>query len=460
MKNLTEGNIYKTFILFAIPLVLAAILSQAYHTIDAIIAGRFLGADGLAATGATSAYIQFLVCCFGGFISGFSVYIGVLFGANDFYRLKVTLLSNFILIVAATVIISILSIVFKDALFDFLKIDSTIRKDADIYYTILISGMVFSTLNTFGLFAMNALGMSEYPFRMSIISTVLNITGNLLSVTVLNLGVAGLAWSSVLSAIVVNIFYFIKLSKCFKEMKSRRSGLEFSPASIKRSISFSLPTAFQQMMMYTSSLLLSPVINGIGSSATAAYSVVLKIYDINAGIYQNSSKSLSNYTAQCIGAEKYSSVKKGLFVGLVQGILFVLPFLVVCVVFSDSICRVFFPKEYSGDALNFAVVFVKFFLPFILFNLLNNLFHAFFRSLKCMGILITSTVIGSVARIIASVILARYYGIYGIYAGWAVSWIVEAIFAAAVYFSGIWKRRLGPQKGHSLHGVTHPKAHI
>lgn len=442
MKNLTEGNIYKTFILFAIPLILSAILSQAYNTIDAIIAGKFLGADGLAATGATSSYIEFISFGFFGFVSGFSIYIAMLFGAQDYYRLKVTLISNLALVCSISILISILSVIFKDTIFDFLCIDPSIREDASIYFVIMILGMVFTILNVFGLFTINALGMSEFPFRMSIISTVINITGNLLSVTVFNLGVMGLALSSIFSCLVVNIFYFIKIKKCFDEMPSHSIGFVFSPASIKRSISFSLPTAFQQMMMYTSSLLLSPIVNGIGSSATAAYSVVLKIYNINAGVYQNSSKSLSNYTAQCVGAGKYKLIKKGLFVGLVQGVLFVLPFLVVCVAFSDIICKAFFPGDYSGDALSFAVVFVKFFLPFVLFNLLNNLFHAFFRSLKCMGILIISTVVGSISRIIASIILSKYYGIYGIWAGWAISWIVEAIFAFVIYASGVWKKSL------------------
>ena len=43
MKDLTKGNIYKTFLLFAIPMVLSSLLSQAYSTIDTIMAGKLLG---------------------------------------------------------------------------------------------------------------------------------------------------------------------------------------------------------------------------------------------------------------------------------------------------------------------------------------------------------------------------------------------------------------------------------
>ena len=59
LKDLTKGNIYKTFLFFAIPLILSGFLSQAYSIIDTMIAGRVLSSDGLAAIGATSAFIQF-----------------------------------------------------------------------------------------------------------------------------------------------------------------------------------------------------------------------------------------------------------------------------------------------------------------------------------------------------------------------------------------------------------------
>ena len=73
MKDLTKSNMYKTFIIFAVPMVLAGLLNQAYNTVDTIIAGKFLGADGLAAIGATSAFIQLISAVFWGYGIGFSI---------------------------------------------------------------------------------------------------------------------------------------------------------------------------------------------------------------------------------------------------------------------------------------------------------------------------------------------------------------------------------------------------
>ena len=193
--------------------------------------------------------------------------------------------------------------------------------------------------------------------------------------------------------------------------------------------------------MYFASLAISPLVNGIGSVATAAYTVVLRIYNLNAEIYQNSTKTVSNYSAQCVGAKKYHLLNKGLIVGLIQGILFLSPVLIVSILFPENICSAFFPKGYSGEGLDFSILFVRFYLPFILFNVINNLFHSFFRSIKSMNILLSATIIGSVTRIIFSIILAKNYGINGIYLGWIISWIVEAIYNVIVFFAGKWRKK-------------------
>ena len=441
MKNLTTGNIYKTFILFAIPLVLSGLLSQGYHIIDTIIAGKFLGSDGLAAIGSTSSYITFISSIFWGYISGFSVYIATLFGAGKYDKIKTCIYSNLLLLITSILTICALSIIFQNTIFKFLNVDTSIYHETSIYFTIYMSGLFLISMNTFGVFVMNAFGTSSYPFFMSIVSTVLNISGNIFTITVLKWGIAGLAVSSLIAGLIVDICYFFKINNCFKQMNCKKTKEKFNVESIKKSFSYAIPVTVQQTTMYFASLAISPLVNGIGSAATAAYSVIMRIYDINASIYQNSAKTISNYSAQCVGAKKYHLLNKGLIVGLIQGILFLSPVLIVSVLFPKDICSAFFPKGYSGEGLDFSVLFVRFYLPFILFNVINNLFHAFFRTRKFMNILLSATIIGSVTRIIFSIVLVKYQGISGVYLGWVISWIIEAIYNITIFFAGKWRKK-------------------
>ena len=88
MKNLSEGNIYKNFFLFAIPLIGAGLFSQFYTVFDTIIAGKVLGESGLGAIGATSDIIVFLSSPFWGYAGGLGVYVATLFGARNYKKMK------------------------------------------------------------------------------------------------------------------------------------------------------------------------------------------------------------------------------------------------------------------------------------------------------------------------------------------------------------------------------------
>lgn len=442
LKKLTEGNIYKTFILFAIPLVLAGILSQGYNMVDTVIAGKVLGSDGLAATGATAAFITFLSAVFWGYGSGFSIYIARLFGAGDYKEMKNAVCNNLIFVFVAGIIAAVLVIVFQNNILDILKVDAAIREQAALYMVIYVAGLCFIVLSSNCVFVMHALGSATYPFIMSLISAILNVGGNIFTLIVLGWGVAGVAFSTVLSALVVDVFYFFKLRKCFVKLGVGKHRVRIGIKTFKRSFAYAASVMMQQMIMYASSLLISPLVNGIGSAATAAYTVVNRVYDINAGIYQNSAKTLTNYTAQCIGAGKLNTLRRGVRVGLIQGIALLLPVLVLCVVFAEQVCMVFFPSGYSGEAFDFSLVFVRMYMPFIVINLINNLFHAFFRGTASMKLLLIATLIGSVTRLVFSIVFVGRYSMNGIYIGWVLSWIAEAIFAVAVYYMGLWKKSI------------------
>lgn len=442
MKDLTKGNIYKTFIIFAIPLVLSGLLSQAYGVINTIIAGKFLGEDGIAAIGSTNALIEFISGLFWGFGAGFSIFVARLFGEKNYESMRKNIYSNCIVMAGVIAVIAVFCIIFIRPIFTFLNVDKKVYHDAALYYIVYLLGLVFIIFNNTGVHIMNALGMSSYPLRMSVLSAVMNIAGNIFSVTVLKAGVLGIAFSSVISAFIIDICYFVRLRKCFAELDLCAKGKFFDFAAVKKSLSYSLPVTLQQSAMYFTSLWIAPLINGISASATAAYAVVLKIYAINSNVYQNSTKTLSTYTAQCVGAKKFGQIKKGVFVGFLQANLFLLPVLAVCIIFSKKICASFFPAGYTGEGLQYTIDYVRIYLPFIVFNLVNNLFHGFYRGTGAMSLLILVTCIGSISRIVFSEIFTPAQGIYGIYLGLVLSWIAEAVITGILYFCGHWRKKL------------------
>lgn len=442
MKNLTQGNIYKNFILFALPLVFSAFLSQGYNLIDNIIAGKYLGDIGLAATGATSPFISFCSSLFWGFSVGSSIYIAMLFGAEDYQDIKSGLFYSTMILISVSFLFCLVVIIWGNNILHLLKVDPSIHHAAKTYLYIYMCGFFVILLNNHFVQSLYSLGISTYPFVVSIVSALLNIFGNVFAIKVLHLGVAGIALATVFSALIVDILYLHKFKKCFTELEISKTKLRWNTGAIKKISHFAIPCTFQQSIMYTANLFISPIINGIGSAASASYTVVLRIYEINACVYQNSAKTVSTYTAQSIGAGEPDNLKKGVAVGFLQGILFLSVPLLICVLLAKPVCSMFFPKGYSGESLDISLVFARYFLPFIIFNVVNNLFHSFYRGIGSSKFLITLTALGSISRTVLTFVLANIYGMNGVFVAWVLSWILEAVVALAIYFSGIWKKHI------------------
>lgn len=442
VKDLTQGNIYKTFILFAIPIVLAGVLSQCYSVINTIIAGKLLGDNALAAIGAVSPLETFINSVFWGFGTGVGIYTGHLFGAGDYNRLKSVVKSNFTFISFAVIVLSVLLVIFRYDIYSLLKVETSIIDDCNRYFIIHTVGKVAPLFSVCCVYVINSMGDSKFPFYMSVLSTVMNILLSVIFITVFDMKVEGLALANILAAVIIAIIYILKFNKIFNNLNTRKNKVFFEWQAIKSTIKYSISTMCQQSIMYFAGLILSPMINGIGGAASASYIVTLRIYDLNAAIYQNSARTIGSYTAQCYGAKKYNLLKKGLVVGFLQNMFFVMPVLLVSILFAVPVAKIFYGTDADIVSVNYTVLFLKYCMPFLIFNVLANMFHHFFRGIGQMKALLITTLVGSVARIIIGWILIPYWGIYGYYVGWVMSWVLDGAVGLLIYFFGKWKKRL------------------
>ena len=79
-NQITEGIIWKQLLLFFFPIVLGTFFQQLYNTADAIVVGRFVGKEALAAVGgSTGQIINLVVGFFVGLSSGATVVIAQFF---------------------------------------------------------------------------------------------------------------------------------------------------------------------------------------------------------------------------------------------------------------------------------------------------------------------------------------------------------------------------------------------
>lgn len=442
MRRLTDGNIYKTFILFAIPIVLSGLLTQSSQLINTMIAGRFLGSDGLAAVGAGSGFITLISSASWGYTNGVCIYLAQLFGSGNTKRFKTAAYNFLVFSVVLLMVLSTVAIVLRYPILRLLNTDKRVLDDAATYFAIYMGGLPLSLITFAFTCILHALGVSAFPLIVSLLTGFLHVFGNLLAVGVWKFGIVGLAAVPAVTGVISCALLWWQLRRCFTILGVQNERVTWGFTDTKASARYSLPTIAQQVTMYFASFLISPFVNVLGSSATAGFAVVMRLFDINTGVYQNSSKTLTNYVAQSVGAGQYQNLRRSVWVGFLQGFLLSAPFVVLSAVFAEPICRLFFGTSPDEVALAYAVDFARIFLPFVMVNLLNNLFHALCRGVAAMKLLYIATSFGAVTRILLTVWLAPLYGMNGIYLAWVISWGLEAALNVILYVSGSWKKVL------------------
>lgn len=94
-KDLTQGSVTKTMLLFAGPMILGNLLQQCYNIADTLIVGRFLGADALAAVGSAYTLMTFLTSILIGLCMGSGAVFSVYFGRKDLGGMKRSMCASF-----------------------------------------------------------------------------------------------------------------------------------------------------------------------------------------------------------------------------------------------------------------------------------------------------------------------------------------------------------------------------
>ena len=76
-RDLTQGPVTKSMLLFALPMILGNLLQQCYNVADTLIVGQFLGSTALAAVGSSYTLMTFLT----------SILLGMCMGSGDVFSI-------------------------------------------------------------------------------------------------------------------------------------------------------------------------------------------------------------------------------------------------------------------------------------------------------------------------------------------------------------------------------------
>lgn len=145
-RDLTKGNITKTLLLFALPMIAGNLLQQFYNIADTLIVGRFLGRDALAAVGSAYSLMTFLTSVQLGLSMGAGALFSIYKGQQDPKRLEMSITQAFELIFLTTVALNLLVYVFIDPIMHFLSVPAEVYEGMRSYLMIIFAGMTATFL--------------------------------------------------------------------------------------------------------------------------------------------------------------------------------------------------------------------------------------------------------------------------------------------------------------------------
>ncbi len=311
-KSMTSGSPIKIILAFCLPLLVGNIFQQLYNMVDSIIVGKFVGVNALAAVGSTGS-INFLVLGFAlGLCSGFGIPIAQAFGAQDEKGVRRYVINALYLCVIASVVITMLTMIFTPSLLHWMKTPEDIYQGAYTYISIVFNGttaiIFYNVLSSI----LRALGDSKTPLLFLAISSILNIILDLLFVTQFHMAEAGVAYATVISQGVSAILCAIYMKKRYAILKFKKEEMKFDIQACLKLLGIGVPMALQFSITAVGTVILQVAVNGLGSAKVAAITAAMKIQNIVTQPMDTIGVTMATYCGQNLGARKMDRIEKGL----------------------------------------------------------------------------------------------------------------------------------------------------
>ena len=444
VKNLTEGKPLKLLFFFALPMVIGNFFQQLYNMVDSMVVGKFVGEDALAAVGSSFPVVFLAVAIAAGLSMGCTVVISQLFGAGQIREMKTTISTALIALGVIGLAIMAAGELAAGPLLKRLGTDADIMADSLTYLRIYFGGAVFlflyNTLN--GIY--NALGDSNTPLKFLMVSALTNIGLDLLFVIRFHMGVAGVAWATLIAQGLCAVVSFFVLIKRMKNMESEPAAADkkfafFEANAARRIARVGVPSMLQQSIVSLSMMFMQGLVNSYGKVFVAGYTAATKIDTLAMMPNMNFSNAMSSYTAQNIGAGKDKRVVQGYKACLLMVLIFSLIITGIIYLFGPQLLSLFLNSGSEGSAMGYGLRYMKTVSVFYVLMGLMFVGNGLLRGAGDMGAFMLSSMSNLFSRVAIAYLLAHFIGSSAIWWSIPIGWGIGTIFSFIRVQSGKWK---------------------
>ena len=439
--DMCNGSLFPKILTFSFPLIASGILQLLFNAADVVVVGRFAGNEALAAVGSTASLTNLIINIFIGLSVGTNVVVARFYGGNKEKDVSDAVHTSVMISLVGGVILLVAGILLSHPLLALMGTPDDVINHSVLYMRIYFAGMPVMMLYNFGSAILRAVGDTKRPLYYLLISGVVNVVFNLVFVIEFNMGVAGVAFATVISQALAAVLVLNCLMKADSAIRFEFKKLRINPYILRQIAGIGFPAGIQGMLFSVSNVIIQSSVNSFGSVVmagnTSAQNLEGFVYTSMNAVHQ----ATVSFVGQNSGAGKYDRVKKSIVecfllvtaVGVIMG--FAMAF------YGDALLKFYSsdPEVIKYGALRLLYICV----PYCLCGIME----IFVGGIRGMGYALVTTFIslmGACAfRIIYIYTFFRTHkSLEVLYLSYPISWFITAL-AQLIYLIIVYKKVTG-----------------
>lgn len=440
MENdyLIQKKPLNALLIFSLPIIIGNLFQQTYTMADSAIVGRFVSEKALAAVGASYSLTNIFICIAIGGGIGASVLVSRYFGAKDYKKMTTAIFTSLIAFLVLSILLSVFGLLFSTKIMMVLNTPYDVLDMATEYLNIYFIGLPFLFMYNVLSAMFNALGKSKIPLYFLIFSSLFNIVLDWILVTKFAMGVAGVAWATLIAQSTAAILSFLLLLAKLREIGCNHNKI-FEKEELLPMARIALPSILQQSTVSIGMMLVQSVVNSFGSETLAGFSAAMRMESICIVPMTGIGNAVSSYTAQNIGAKKEQRVVEGYHAANILVLVCAVIIFFVLKLFYHPIIALFLGSDGTEIAMSTGCGYLNFMSWFFCLIGFKMTVDGLLRGAGDMKMFTIANLVNLSIRVAIAMIFAPSYGIamvwYAVPMGWFANWIISF----TQYLTGKWK---------------------
>ena len=310
--DLMHGPIFKSLVLFMLPILVSSLFQQLYNTVDTMIVGNVLGDTALAAIGSCGAIYELLVGFGLGIGNGLAIVAARAYGAQDEDLLKKTVAGSLVIGLIASLAITAAGFLGLRPLLELLDTPAEILEDAYSYIIVIDLGVLVMFAYNLCAGLLRAIGNSVMPLVFLLISSALNVVLDLWFIAGLGMGVKGAAVATVLAQGVSVVLCVLYVAARVRILLPERRHFAVSSKLYWDLFSQSISMGLMSSIVSAGSVVLQYGINGLGTLTIAGHTAARKLFAFTDMPLISMANAASTFVSQNYGARQPQRIRRGM----------------------------------------------------------------------------------------------------------------------------------------------------